>query len=189
MATVSKILCHWTGAGVTGPSITTFVVDAGSEGTAVPAIREFFDQIKSRLPADVSVQVDNVGDSYNSADAAYVSSWSTTTAAAVAGTYGGNYAQGVGCRIKWLTNGRRNNRRVQGSTFIVPLSGDSFSTNGTLNSDAATAIGPKAYDLWNTLGGDMLIWSRPKGSEIGFVNSVVGVELSMQTSWLRSRRT
>jgi len=187
MPTIDRVRVTWSGAPVTGPGLSTFYFNGGTADPA--AISALFTSIAPYVAAGVGWNIPGAGDQLDVATGALTGSWSAAGGSLVASSGNAEHAQGVGCRIKWLTNGRRNNRRITGSTFIVPLSGDSYAEGGGLNSDAASAIGPKAYDLWTTLGGDMLVWSRPKPGEMGFVNSVVGVELSMDVTWLRSRRT
>jgi hypothetical protein len=58
----------------------------------------------------------------------------STIPAAVPGIPTSVYVAGVGARIVWQTGNIRRRRKVQGSTFLVPLESTTFDTNGLVAS-------------------------------------------------------
>jgi hypothetical protein len=97
----------------------------------------------------------------------------------------------VGARVKWNTNGLFGDRKVVGSTFIVPLIINAYEGAGNLTSAVITNLQSAANALVTDMAGDMVIWSRGRvgGPPIGEKNAVVSASAPDKVSWLRSRRT
>jgi hypothetical protein len=88
----------------------------------------------------------------------------------------------------WRTSGLRHGRRVQGSTFIVPLALGSYQSDGTLVDANVTTIRNAAQTLLGSQALQILSKATP-GTSDGQANPVISVTVPDKVSWLRSRRT
>jgi hypothetical protein len=84
--------------------------------------------------------------------------------APVSGTGTGSYSNGVGLTIKWKTGGMFGARRIQGRTFIVPLNGTQFTSDGFVQDEAVSTWQAAAnvfIAAMAPLGVTPLVWGRP----------------------------
>ena len=82
-----------------------------------------------------------------------------------------------------------NNRRVRGSTFVVPLHGSSYDVDGTLTSSVASGLASNASTFVAATQSDFVIWTRPRPGVVGKSSGVTGSSAPDKISTLRSRRT
>lgn len=189
MANIMRIRVAVTGSAVVGPSVSTFFWDAAFTGGPA-AIRAFYDAVKSVLPTSTTWTVASSGDILDSASGALIGTWAEAAGAAVTGTDGTGWIDGVGIRVKWLTSGVRNNRRVVGATFLVPSGKGGFSGNGQPDGTTQATVQSAAAALVTASAGHMRIWGRPhEGASDGVSSVVTAASASGEVSWLRSRRT
>jgi hypothetical protein len=89
------------------------------------------------------------------------------------------YAGPVGALINWKTATIRNNRRLRGKTFLVPLNGGVFSDNGTPAAGLITSLNTHATNLRadGTLT-QLCVYGRripnPEGIESEDLDGVIG---------------
>lgn len=189
MATIQRVRVVWSSVGVTGGGLSTFYFDTPNAGFPADVLT-FFTDIATRFPDDVQWTVPSSGDELDSATGAITGTWTDNTGGTVAGTVaGGNYAAGVGARVVWDTNGRTNNRRVRGSTFLCPLSNAAYASNGEIDPSVIVDLEAAADALRIAQSGSLVVWTRPVGGTGGALNSVLAVDVPNQVTWLRSRRT
>lgn len=168
-----------------GPGVTTmFFLDIA---TAIPDLRAFWDGLKAHIPTDVHIQVENAGDVINDTNGDLVSAWSTGSVAEVVGTGAGTYAAPAGGVIDWQTATIAGTRRLRGRTFIVPLSGDSWQTDGSLSSACITVMLAAASTFQAAQDASFVIWHRGSGSD-GSNGLVTAVKVPDMVAVLRSRR-
>lgn len=189
MTELSVCRVVWSGQPVTGGGISTFYT-LGS-GTALnSALNTFFGSIKSLLPAGCQVRPDTGGVKVDSNTGGLTGAWSGGTGSSLISSTAGVWAAGVGARIVWDTAGITNGRRVQGSTYIVPLVGAYYAADGTIDD---TLVGGTAQNAINTflttMGTNLVVWTRPRATTSGVEHSVTGGRMLDKVSWLRSRRT
>lgn len=187
MANIARVRTTWQGNAIVGPGVTTFYFDEAASGY-LTRVNGFWNALKNVICVGINLQTANTGDLLDENTGAITGTWTDGTSSTVATLQSGNYAAGVGARIKWQTNGIRGKRRVRGSTFVVPLTVAAYDAGGTLST---TVI-----DACNTAAGLMIaggssgfgIWSRPVGGTGGQLSDVVGYQTLDQVSWLRTRR-
>lgn len=192
MATINRIVIPW--SGVNGfPGVCVFYSPSAST-TAVTNIGALFASVKPLLPNGLTISIPGTGDQINDATGALVGVWTMSGSTTQVGSGGtGAWAAGCGARIKWLTGGIVNGRRVRGATFIAPLMAAQYDTNGTLLNTAVTTMSNAASTLAAT--GDTLIWSRPfagapgNPARSGSSYTVLSGFCPDQVTSLRSRRT
>lgn len=191
MAALQRLRVEWSGSGVTGPGLTTFYFD-GAAVAFSDSVETFFNAIKANIPSDVIITVPSNGDIIEETSGDLIGVWSEPgTGGTITGTFAGDYAQGVGVRVVWQTSGIYRGRRVKGSTFLVPIGGALFGTNGLLD-PATQAIFAAAAAALVTAEPTLAIYSRKSDvtpATDGQRNVVVGSTVPSQVSWLRSRRT
>lgn len=164
--------------------------DGGSAAAVLTETRAFWDALKYMLPGAVTIQVHPEVELIDPATGMMESVQNGTQPAVVQGAGGNQFSAASGACIGWLTGGIRNGRRVRGRTFVVPIAYDQYETNGTLTTNALTALNAAANGLASTEGADLAIWSRPsvKGANDGAVHFVTGVRVVDKVAVLTSRR-
>lgn len=66
-----------------------------------------------------------------------------------------------GC-VDWLTTTVHGSRRLQGRTFVVPLSTDQYQSDGSLVAGAVTALATGAESMRTATGPAFGVWGRPR---------------------------
>jgi hypothetical protein len=136
----------------------------------------------------LAVTVPNSGDTIDVATGDINGVWTGSGGGTVGFGGSGDFAQGVGARIKWNTAGIVAGRRVRGSTFMVPLVGGTFSASGALDSSFVTDLTAAATTFLASASSTLEIFSRPKGTRVGTSHTVTSASVPNAVSWLRSRR-
>jgi hypothetical protein len=167
---VAKV--SWSGTyGHLGVSRFAFVSADGGVPTntqrdgVLTAINTMLLAAAASIPADVSWVLDPIVESFDGVLGTITGELPAAGAVAPgSGTGGGAYANGVGLTIKWKTGGMFRGRRIQGRTFIVPLDGNQFGTDGRVRDDTAAAWQgfANAYiTACAALAVTPLVWGRP----------------------------
>lgn len=189
MADLKRLRCTWGGAGVIGPGVSTFYSSATGVVGMADDVETFFSSSAAAFPNDVSITIPSGGDLIESTTGALSGSWNDPgTGGTVTGTDAGDFAQGVGVQVRWRTDGIVSGRRVVGSTFLVPIAGGIFDTDGTVDNASVAVFLTRATTLITAMDG-FVIWSRPTPSRAGAISEVVSASVPDRVSWLRSRRT
>lgn len=176
-----------------GLGITTFWFLDGA--AAQPAVRAFADSWQEALPNDITLTVQDQGDRINEETGGLVGTWSGGVVAGYVGIGTGAWAAGVGIRIRWLTAGIVNGRRVSGTTFLVPIMFDGFRDNGVPTVAVLDAYTDAADALIAATPGNMVVWSRPKIDpetdevvRVGSKHAVTSAVVPVIPTSLRTRR-
>jgi len=188
MANLVRVYCNMTGSAVTGPSVATFYVNEAITGF-VSVLGDFWQGLQSVMPSSLTVTIPGSGDLVDEATGALTGTWSDGAQEQVTMTGTGEFANGVGARIRWATAGVHNGRRVRGSTFVVPLIVSQFESSNGLKSATVTTMNNAAATLRGGLQENQLIWSRPVNGGGGQAHPVTAHDIPDKVSWLRSRRT
>jgi len=161
MVAMERIRVEWTG--LTGlPGVSTFYAEP-TVPTAYAAVHGFFTGIRDFFPSTLTWTFPAFGDVVDDSNGALVGTWSTTPQASVTGAGPSTvHAAGVGCRVRWNTNGvSSSNRSLRGSSFLTALVSAYFDADGTINSTALSTIQTEANDMVSSA--DFRIWTRPIG--------------------------
>jgi len=188
MPNLARVRTSWVGAPVVGEGVSTFYFDEAHSGF-VADLQAFWVSLAPRVPTGVLWTTLNTGDIIDENTGALVGTWTDGVTSTVASNGNGAYAQGVGCRGRWATNGIRNGRRVRGSTFICPMVTSTYQADGTIDGTVWTGISNAFGTLYTAGAGFQYIWSRPVAGAGGDAHLVVNTDLPDKVSWLRSRRT
>lgn len=192
-----RISAVWTG--LTGlPGVSVFYAMDPEDTSFIASLRGAFAAAADLFPSTLSIQVENTGDILDDATGTLTGSWSGTAALPVTGVAAvATHAAGVGLRVRWNTAGIVDGRRVQGRTFLAPISTFNFQSDGTLIPDAI-ADG-QAFGNALVADGRFAVWSRPVTADssatppivgrAGSAHLITGAVVPDQVSSLRSRRT
>lgn len=153
-----------------------------------PAFKAFWTDVNNIMSGYVTLYVPNVGETFDEETGELVGTWSEGTTYTSAGGGSGGYAGGVGACVGWGTSGIHAGRKVRGRTFVCPLAGNQYDTDGSLVSGALSRINGAAITLLAAADGDAVIWSRPRPGLAGAAYSINAGVVKDHVSWLRSRR-
>lgn len=163
MTTLCRVRSVWSGFRG-GPGVTTmYFLDTS---TCVEDLHTLWTAINAHLPDDVSIQVENTGDTIESTTGDLVGTWpASDEVAPVVGLNVDAYAAPVGAVVNWLTSTVSDGSRLRGKSYIVPLAGNQFASDGSIGtaplSDLVTAFG-------NFSAGQLasfVIWRRPRDAK------------------------
>jgi len=182
---IRKVPVTWT-TGPGGVGVSVFYSPFGTDATV--EIGAFFNSIKAFFPAAVGWQVPNSGDVVDEVTGLITGAWTGGTVASIVGTGAGAYAAGTGCYVRWQTAGIVAGRRVKGRTFLCPMIGNSYQSDGTILDATLATINAAATTLVGF--GKTTIWHRPSptGAANGSAHAVIGSTGPDKVTSLRSRR-
>lgn len=184
MTEISRLRSIWSGF-PGGPGVTTmYFLDTA---TAVGSVHDFWDGIKGLLPSDVHIQVENAGDIIEDTTGALTGAWSSAAATVVNGDASDKYAAPAGAVVNWLTETIGPHRRLRGRTFLVPLDGPAYQTDGSLGDTSIAAIQATADTFVSEQSASFVVWHRGTGSD-GSNGLVTAASIHDMVAILRSRR-
>lgn len=158
--TLQRIRVIWTGI-PTGNGVSTFFSQSG-QVPDLATLRAGLDNIKTLIPAGVTLTVEGQGDTIGADDGGIEGAWSTTAPAAVVGTGAGTYAAPTGACITWVTDEIHGRRHLKGRTFFVPLVSACFTATGQISAGTITGLnGVGAGVLAAATGKKFCVWGRP----------------------------
>ena len=166
MASIWQVTYTWTGL-VGMPGYTNFFFRATSEtGTealaAVTKSRLFFEGIKEGVPTPcVMAPITDVR-LLDETDGTLLNIFTVTGVAASTASGLAPHSAPTGAVVDWLTTTVHGGRRMQGRTFIVPLSNGSFEDNGSLGTGTVATLAAAAEAMRTATGPAFGVWGRPK---------------------------
>lgn len=189
MATLARIPVVLSGTGVVGGGLSTFYVDLASVDSAPDALESFYSVVAANSPDNVTFTVPGDGFTIDDTSSEINGTWSVAAAGgSQVGAASSGFQMGVGCRVRWITEGIRNGRHVIGTTFLCPLASSAFTTDGFLLTTVQSALNAAAGALIAST--PIRIVSRPLGPLPDGISSLVqSGSVPLNVSWLRSRRT
>ena len=171
------------------PGYSVFYAEPGQ--AVMARIREFFEGIKSVIPAGITLTFPSSGKTIDAATGDQIGSWTGSAQQSVVGAASGVFSAASGAVVHWHTATLWRGRLIRGRTFLVPLSGLAYDVNGTLEPGALTLIQTVANGLVNTTSGHMVIWARPnplttRPEKGGFKGSVISASVVDKVAVLKS---
>ena len=186
MAPLMRHRTTWTGF-VGGPGVTTLYWDAGS-AVNLTAWNAFLTAIQARFPTVVTWQSQNQGDVIESTTGVISGSWAGAAQPSVSGTGVGAYTAPSGCVINWRTAGVVDGRRLRGRSFMVPLHGGAYDSDGTISAAALTSLRTALATFQAAAAPVLQVWSRPLDGAGGSNHTVTSADIPDKAAILRSRR-
>lgn len=182
-----------------GPGVSTFYLQ-GSVTTGWPAaVLALFNALKGFVPPGVTWTIPGTVDILDEATGEITGVNTPGGGGTVASSApAGDYKPGVGARIRWQTSGIVGGRKVQGTTFLVPVMSAEI-PNGTLSASLASTGVSAPATYRQTAGITPAIYSRPRPAHVkngvtiparaGSCWPIVGNTMPNSLTWLRTRRT
>ena len=194
MASMYRVRSVWSGfSGAPGYTNhyfgTTDPLLAGAS-LACADVRAFWNAIASQFPDDVQINVETAVQIVEDSTGVVEDELTAAATAAVNGSGSGSYAAPVGASVEWRSSDFVNGRRVKGRTYLVPLLGSAFETDGTLSGTPLSSIQAAASGLV-AAASNMVVWHRPTDpgtSSDGSLHLVATANVSDRAAVLRSRR-
>lgn len=131
---------------------------------AATKVRNFAEAVKGLIPYGATLQVDPDVEvveieTGNLIDVVSITPGAVTASLAASNM---NMAGAVGAVITWRTQLVRNNRRIRGRTFLVPLVSATFDNAGNIAANNMTQLNVAANILRDSAGSpDMGVYARP----------------------------
>lgn len=188
-----KVSVRWTGF-VGAPGYSNFYFAGG--GGLISDAQQVTDRVHTALgsltgglPSSVTLNIDPEVEVIDSDTGVIQGYQQVDPDNAISGTGTGGYSGPSGGVVNWRTDDLRNGRRIRGRTFIVPMDGDSYESDGTLSTAALTQLNNFASVLrTGDFDSELGVWSRPVGGSGGVFATVTGHSVPDMAAVLRSRR-
>lgn len=177
MAVIDTDLRVWriTWQGVEGaPGLSTFYSSNDPAVTMDVYLKAFFEGCRTHFPAALTIKYPASYDLVDVTTNAFHATNSITPQADTVGLIGTNYSAPVGALVHWTTSGhtaaippKHGTRRVVGTTYLVPLNTDSYTSGGMLSSAALGHFQTAAAGLVTAATNNMYIRTHPKWDASG----------------------
>lgn len=198
MAEILKFTAQWSGfAGA--PGYSNFFARDFSGGAPDQAMADGFltkldtwlDAWAGFLPVNVSVLVNAQVEVIEETTGALEGFFNVTPDFSRSGSSTDNWSAASGACVNWYTPLVRNGRRLRGRTFMVPLYGAAYQSDGTLNNTMLGTLRTATNTFISQTGaGDMGVWGRPTapGASDGVWAACSSMTINDKVAVLRSRR-
>lgn len=181
MVDLNVIRVTWTG--INGmPGVSTFYRE-GDVTSFTPKLTTFFGSIANYVPSGITWSVPSSGVVIDSATGLAKASWIGPVQTPVTSSATGGYAGPGGAVIQYETGLFLEGRRLRGKTFVVPINGTNFGTNGQLTSGCITAL-TNAATTMSTGAAGLSVYSRMHK----VVGAVTSAKCLTKVGVLRTRR-
>lgn len=200
---ILRITLRWTGfTGAPGYSVFHFGTDGGfwDGGIIGDGLQQAADAAADRvasaasaaggaIPSVVSLAVESEAEVLNSDTGEILGVVEVDAEVAQQPRMSGGYSAASGAVVNWRTNDYRFGRRIRGRTFLVPLGGDAYQSDGTLVPGALNDLNDfVAAIIGDGSGPDFGVWSRPRSGTGGVFATAVSGNVPDMAAVLRSRR-
>lgn len=200
MGRIIRVKVNWTGF-VGSPGYTNLIFEPTVESdpitqtlvdAAVTKVQTWVSSLRLDLPPAVVTGIDPQVAELDEQTGEIVGFWNATVSAAAPGTSATTtFTSGSGFCISWSTQGVRKGRRVRGRTFVVPIAGNMYEADGSLNNARLTAWKTNADVLAGDANGiRLVIYARTPGAIIpdGGAYDVISSTIKDRPAFLTSRR-
>ena len=171
------------------PGYSNFYWNEAVPSAEVASLKSFFEAIKTLIAGGAVLTYPSSVDVIDETTGNITSSTPITQQTPTTATGSGAFSGASGAVVHWITDGFVGGRRVRGRTFLVPLTGGSFDTNGSILTSALTTLQTAASALVTATTPAMSVWRRPTAFTAGSVHTVSSAVVPDLAAVLRSRRT
>lgn len=193
MPIMYRVRSNWTGfQGAPGYTNHYFIGDSPAPADAqsyVTAVGQFWSALETYLPSVVTITVDATVQVQDSITGEPTGTVVVTPEPAAHGTLSGSYSAPTGACITWHTGDYHAGREVVGRTFVVPLAGTEYASDGTLSSTAISGLVSAAAALITATSPNFIVRSIPyQAAGGGAAAAITDGYVADQAAVLRSRR-
>lgn len=188
MASLSRVVVEWSGQAVKGLSVNVLHFLHDGAGPSSAGILAAYSNLAGRTYSLQKITVPNTGEIIESTTGDLVGVWTSSGGGVVSGAASNPGPAGVGACVTWSTGAIIAGRHVKGRTFLCPLAGDAYESDGTLT--AAFLTNGAAFITALQAAGTLEIWHRPtsSGGSDGAACPVVSGRMRDHVAYLSSRR-
>jgi len=177
MAPIYQVVWHWNG-GPGGGGFTNLFFDATTDTptdalAAVTKSKLLFSGVSALIPSAYNLVPDTAVRVLDDASGDLLNIYTVTGVTAVAGGGGGVFSAPSGAGIDWLTTTVHGTRRLQGRTFLVPLFGSAYDSDGSILNAYVTTIATAAEAMRSASGPAFGVWGRPVKADPDHVPPIV----------------
>lgn len=165
--TMARMRVEIGGTTVVGPGLMTFYSRDLAATWFPGAVKTFLNAFTGAVPAGTQFTVPSGGDTIDEATGELLGTWASSGGGTVAGAGGATFALGQGARIEWKTTTPVFGHHPRGRTFMVPLIGSAFGSDGRVTAANITSWGNAAQALITAGAGDLVVWVRPRKGYVG----------------------
>lgn len=188
---LDQAVITWTGF-PGAPGYSVFYAIHGTTGH-LDLLANWIATFKNLVPANVHWAFPADGRVIDASNGDQVNVWSGTPPAGQQGTETGKYSAPTGVVTNWHTSTVHNGRLVRGRTFIVPVAGLCFDTDGSLLATYRTTFESAASTLVSASDEALCIWAKPNSAKPGFPDNGASAPITSSSvpdmaAVLRSRR-
>jgi len=144
--------------------------------------------VMNYLPLGVKLTFPAVMERVESSTNDLIGTAAVTPPSTITGTGSNLYSAASGACITWKTGTFKNGRRIVGRTFLIPLNGLAYDTDGTLGADFLTKVRSAAATYISAPTSNPIIMSRAEPPGVGGAAQVIAASIADKTAVLRSRR-
>ena len=192
MASIWQVTWRWTGfTGAPGFTNLFYESTAGTGTEALAAVtksRLLFNGVTGTLNSNTHIDPVTDVKLLDDASGDLLNIFTVTGVTGVTGANGGTYVGPAGGVIDWLTTTVNRGKRVQGRTFVVPMSSSVFDNDGTITGTNVTALATAAEAMRTASGPTFGVWSRPIDGAGGLWGPAISSRVPDLAAVLRSRR-
>lgn len=199
MGRIIRIRVNWTGF-IGSPGYSNFYFEPVPEGDAITQamvdaahlkVQAWMISFKAFLPAVATISVDPDVAELDESTGEIMGFWTIAAPTVQVGGVAGLFVAGAGLCISWGTQGVRKGRRVRGRTFVVPLGGTVYDTDGTIHPGSLATMRTAATALHGDSNGcRLVVYARTPKAIIpdGGAYDVVTASIKDKVAFLSSRR-
>jgi hypothetical protein len=173
MAAIYQVVWEWNGSpGLPGFTNLFFDATADSPTDALAAAtksRLLFSGVAGSIPSTVTLSLRADVRVLSDSDGSLLNIYTVVGPANITGGAAAAYASPVGACVDWVTTTVHGTRRMQGRTFLVPLTGSVFDGTGSLTPAFITSLGTAAEAMRTGTGPAFGVWGRPRLADPGHV--------------------
>lgn len=169
-----------------GRAVTGSTPEQGAQALA-DRVHAFWATVAASMPNDVQISFPSEVVDVNTTTGLLTAVYEVTPGALVTGGSTLEFAAPVGARAEWRTPAIVAGRRLRGRTFMVPLAGGAFATDGGLDETTRAFLQDAADDYIDNsvfAAVQTVVWSRTHGILADITSAFVPDEAAV----LRSRR-
>ena len=166
------------------PGYMTTYWDLSDDHPPMDDIRSVFGAEGNIWPTGLTLTFPSTGNIIDDVDGSLVSTWVSDAPDDVVGGGTVAYAAPAGACFTWFTGAIHRGRKVQGRSFLVPLDGGMYQTDGTFNNTALGTLNAMAAALG--IIGRQVVWCRPVLDDEGGVIAS-GTSFDVQGGFCRDK--
>ena len=187
MSVISRHTITWSGF-IGAPGYSNFYTVANDDPGFHTALNTWKSTWAANLPDDVVLTLEAEVVQIEDTTGELVGAFSIGSDTSTQGANTGGYSAASGVVVNWPTAGIVAGRRVRGRTFMVPISGGAYQTNGTIDENALSFMRTSTAAFLLAVEGEFCIWSRPRPALPGSHHLVTSWGIPDKVAVLRSRR-